>query len=209
MYVDPGAAQALIRQLNRWYRQRAKPRGTVDHFYRGTRMTYTAVYRRVICFFCLILLTVAALLYFVPATRADNSPLLILAWKIVAFAVLGLAVILLLHAFREFTVVTDDGLVKSNLFGRETRLGWREISSFQIKADDNRVVLLTAAKAKLTLSLSYDGWQDFRESAEKHMEPGLYWQFYYALANLNARPAARSTPKKLRLPKWFSFGRKH
>ncbi len=71
--VDPGAAQLIVKQLNRWYHRRAQPHGTMDHYHRGTRMSYTAVYRRAAGCFCLILLGVAAVLYFVPGLGKENS----------------------------------------------------------------------------------------------------------------------------------------
>ena len=208
MYADPSAAQALIKQLNRWYRKKAKPRGTIDHFYRGTRMSNTSAYRRVTGCFSLFLLSVASALYFFPEIVADKSPWVILALKIGWVGVVVLAVLAPWRAFREFTVVNDDGLVKINLFGQETRLAWREITRFRIKPDDNKVIFTSSAKAKLTMSLSYDGWQDFRETAARRLGPVLYWQLDYALANLDAKQAKLPATKKLRLPKWLSSGRK-
>jgi len=205
--VDPGAAQALVKQLNRWYRSRAKPHGTIDHFYRGTRMSYTATYRGVMSLFSIVILSVASVLYFVPDIFADKSPWVILAMKIGWTGIVVLAVLAPLRAFREFTVVNDEGLIKSNLFGREQRLGWREISNFRIKPDDNQVIFMNSAKATLTMSLTYDGWQDFREMAARHLTPVLYWQFDYALTNLDAKRANLPSTKKTRPAKWFSFGR--
>jgi hypothetical protein len=206
--VDPGAAQALVKQLNRWYRQRAEPHGTIDHFYRGTRMSYTAAYRNVMCLFSLIMLSVASVLYFVPDIFADKSPWVILALKIGWIGIVVLAILAPLRAFREFTVVNDEGLIKFNLFGGETRLGWKEIVSFQLKPDDNTVIFMNNAKTKLTMSLAYDGWQDFEETAARHLSPVLYWQFTYALANVNAKSTIPRSTKKPRPAKWFSFGRK-
>jgi len=205
--VDPGAAQALVKQLNRWYRQRAKPHGTIDHFYRGTRMSYTAAYRTVTGCFSLFLLSVASLLYFVPDIFADKSPWVILVLKIGWVGSVVLAALALWRAFRECTIVNDDGLIKINVFGQETRLGWREFSSFRIKPDDNKVIFMSTAKAKLTMSLSYDGWQDFRETAARRLSPALYWQLDYALVNVDAKHANLPTTRKLRPPKWFTFGR--
>jgi hypothetical protein len=205
--VDPGAAQAVVRQLNRWYRKRAKPHGTIDHFHRGTRMRHTAVCRRVVgCMSC-FLLSIAGLLYFVPGILADKSPLMILLLKIGWAGIVLVAVLMLLQAFREFTVVTDDGLIKSDLFGRETRLGWKEIFTFQMQPDDNKVTFKNDAKAKLTMSLSYDGWQDFRKMAEKHLNQALYWQFTCALANINAKHTPSRSIKKTRQAKRFSIRR--
>jgi len=206
--VDPGAAQALVKQLNLWYRKRAKPRGTIDHFYRGTRMSYTAAYRIVMSLFSIFMLSVASLLYFFPDIFADKSPWFILGIKIGWVGIVVVAILAPLQALREFTVVNDDGLIKSNLFGGETRLGWKEIFTFQIKPDDNKVIFKNNAKAKLTMSLSYDGWQDFQEMAVKHLNPVLYWQFTYARANVNAKGTISRPTKKSRPAKWFVIGRK-
>jgi hypothetical protein len=43
--VDVGLTQVIVRQLNRWQRKHANPRGAADHFHRGTRMSYTTVSR--------------------------------------------------------------------------------------------------------------------------------------------------------------------
>jgi hypothetical protein len=206
--VDPGAAQALLKQLNRWYRSRARPRGTIDHFYRGTRMSYTATYRGVVCCLSLFLLAIAGALFFVPDLFADKSKWFILGVRVGGAGMVLAAILLPLHALREFTVVNDDGLIKGNLFGGEARMGWQEIASFRINPDDNGVVFMNRAKGKLTMSLSYDGWRDFQEMAARHLDPSVYWQFTYALANVDAKgPMGRSTGE-IRLPKWLSFGRK-
>jgi len=207
MYADPSAAQAVLKQLNRWYRKKAEPHGTIDHYYRGTRMSYTAAYRTVMFLFSVVMLSVDSVLYFVPDVFADKSPWVILALKIGWVGIILLAVLALLRAFRESTVVNDDGLIKINFLGGEARLKWTEISSFRIKPDDNSVSLIKNANTKLTMSLSYDGWQDFREMAARHLNPALYQQLDYALAKLDTKRADLPTIKKLRPPKWFSFGR--
>jgi hypothetical protein len=162
---DPGAAQTVIKQLNRWYRKRAKPRGIIDHYYRGIRMTYTAVNRAVVSGFSLMMLSVAVLLYFVPSVTADKSLAMVLFLKIGWLGIVAVAILAPLQAFREFMVVTDDGLIKSNLLGRISRMEWKDIANYQIKPDDNKVIFKNHAKAKLTMSLSYDGWQDFQDMA--------------------------------------------
>jgi len=207
MYADPGAAQAIIKQLNRWYRKRAKPRGTIDHYYRGTRMSYNAACRGVACLFSLFLLSIAGLLFFVPSVTADKSPLVVLGLKIGWLGIVAVAFFAPLQAFREFVIVNDEELMKSNLFGRQTRFEWKDIAGFQIKPDDNKVIFRMGMKAPLTMSLAYDGWRDFLELAEKHLAPALNFQLVYALAHLDAkRPIALPT-KKSRLARWFSFGR--
>lgn len=199
--VDPRAAQLIIRQLNRWYRRRAQPHGTMDHYHRGTRMSYTAVYRRSAGCFCLILLGVAAVLYFVPGLGKENSSTVVLLFKLGAVGIVALALFTALQAFREFAVITDDELIKYNLFGRETWMAWRDIYSYQIKPDNNTVTLQTNGKARLKLSLAYDSWQDLREMAARQMNPALYWQFARALVKVDARRAISTT--KINPAKWL------
>lgn len=199
--VDPRAAQLIIRQLHRWYRRRAQPRGTMDHYHRGTRMSYTAVYRRAAACFCLMLVGVAAVLYFVPGPGKENSTTVVLLFKLGAVGLVALALFTALQAFREFAVITDDELIKFNPFGRETRMAWRDIYSYQIKPDNNTVTFKTSAKASLKLSLAYDGWQDLREMAARRMNPALYWQFAHALVNVDARRAISTA--KINPAKWL------
>jgi hypothetical protein len=206
--VDPGAAQQIVKLLNRWYRKRAKPRGTIDHYYRGTRMSYTKTYRRVASFISLLMLSIAALPWFVPDIFTNKSPLETLALRAGWAALVVVPVLLLLHAFREYAVVTDDALVKSDLFGRETRMAWKEICFYKIKPDQNKIVFLkTGMKSGLTMSLAYDGWRDFLEMAAKHLDQSLYLQFTFALANLDAKGKTSRSTKKSRWAKWLSSGR--
>ena len=205
--VDPGVAQAIVKQLNRWYRKRAKPHGTLDLYHRGTRMRYTAACRSVNAFESSFLLSVATVLYFVPSVTEGKSSMVVLLLKLGWGALVALAVFMILQVFREYVVINDDGLLKSDLFGRETRMAWKDIFTYRIKPDDNKVIFHTNTKSKLTMSLSYDGWQDFLEMAARHLNPTLYWQFNCTIANIDAkRPILRST-KKPRWAKWFSSGR--
>ena len=185
--VDPGAAQAIVKLLNRWYRKRAKPYGAIDHFHRGTRMSYTTVYRVVHIAMSLFLLSVAALLYLVPGELAGKSSLVVLLVKSGWVGIVCAAVIVLMQAIRECAIITDDGLIKVNLLGRESRMTWREIADFQIKPDDNKVILRSSEKTKLTMSLAYDGWQDFLAMTSSRLDPALHAQFNYALASLYAK----------------------
>lgn len=43
--VDVGLAQIIVKRLNRCCRSQSQPQGAVDHFYRGIRLNYNAVYR--------------------------------------------------------------------------------------------------------------------------------------------------------------------
>jgi hypothetical protein len=208
MFVDPGAAQALIKQFNRACRKRRKPHGTIDHYHRGIRMTYTAVYRRSNAVVATTLLLVAAALCFMPRPF-DGKPFLEVIGLRVGWAALVLIPILILFcAYREFVVVTDDGLIRYNPFGRETRMAWKDIRHYLVNADQNKVIFKNADNVKLTVSLAFDGWQDFLESAHKHLDPNLYWQLVPTLQNLDAkRPVFRWTKKK-GLAKWFSSGKR-
>src|SRR5262245_59340182 len=104
--IDPGAAQAIVRQLNRWYRKRAKPRGAIDHFHRGIRMSYTASYRGVIGCMSSFLLAIAAALYFVPWVTEDKSPLVALLLKLGWSGIVAVALFMLMQAFRECAIIT-------------------------------------------------------------------------------------------------------
>jgi hypothetical protein len=201
--VDPGAAQAIVKQLNRWYRSRARPHGTIDHYHRGTRMGYTGAYRVGASIVAGFLIGTAIL--FLGLGVTSGKSLLVVSFLV---GIVAVAIYLLLQAFREFAIVTDEGLIRVNLFNRETRLAWREISSFRMKPDDNKVIFMSVTKKKLTMSLSYDGWQDFDELAARHLDPALYWQFAYALANVNAKRTISRSTKKTHPAKRFSFGRK-
>src|SRR2546427_41201 len=147
--VDPGAAQAIVKQLNRWYRKRAKPHGVIDHFHRGTRMRYTATYRGVTSCTSGLLLSIAAALYLVPGVLENQSTLMIFVVKLGWGGIVAVALFMLMQAFGEYAVITQDGLIKSGLLGRETRMGWNEIVRFQIKPDSNEVIFRNNAKRKL------------------------------------------------------------
>ncbi len=168
-------------------------------------MSYTATYRGVTSFASGLLLCIAAAFYLVPEVSAGKSPLMILLLKLGCGGIVLVAVFMLMHAFRECAVITDDGLIKLDLFGRETRLGWKDISRFQIKPDDNKVIFRDSARAKLTMSLAYDGWQDFSDMAFRRLTPALYWQFKRAVANIDAKRTNLPSTRKTRWAKWFPF----
>ena len=194
--VDLGLTQVIVYRLNRWYRRRAKPHGAVDHFNRGTRMGYRAASRLVPCLCSLMLLIAAGLLYFVPNTLTEMPSLEVLALKFGWVGVVVVAFLTPFEVFREYVVITDDGLLKSNLFGRQTRMAWKDIVTFRLNVNDNKVVFTAGKKAKLTVSLAYDGWQDFLETAARQMDPALYAQFYLMFANLDVkRPVLKSIGK--------------
>ncbi|HUE36970.1 MAG TPA: hypothetical protein VMO20_06235, partial [Candidatus Acidoferrum sp.] len=107
--VDPGIAQAIVKQLNRWYRRRSQPRGTVDHFYRGTRMTYNRTKRTVVCSMSLFLLSIAAAIYVIPGIFAGQSLWMVLILNIGVLFMIAFGILAPLQVFREFVIVTDDG----------------------------------------------------------------------------------------------------
>ena len=185
--VDPGAAQLIIKQLNRWYRRRSQPRGTIDHFYRGTRMTYNSTNRLVNCFMSLFIFTIACVGLLVPAFTEDKSWWFALFLKIGCSVMLVVSLIPMLQVFCEFVVVNDDGLLKSDFLGRKTQMAWNEILRFQVKPDDNKVILFGNGKFKLTMNLAYDGWQDFLEMAGRRLNPALYTTIAITLANVDAK----------------------
>ena len=198
--IDPGAIQNVIKQLNRWYRKKAKPRGTMDYYHRGIRMSYTAAYRGMASVAAGILFLTAAVLYFEHGFMDKQPPLLTMLLKLSWVAIIALAFVTLLQAFRACVVITDDGLIKYNLLGREKRMTWDKISTYRIKSDDNKVIFLNKSKAKLTVSLSFDGWQDFREMAVRRMTPDLYWQLNLAIATIDVK---RPNVASIKLPAWL------
>jgi len=207
--VDPGIAQVVIKHLNRWYRSRSQPRGVMDYYHRGTRMSFNIAYRTTNSLVAFFLLGIGALLFLMPDLFADKpwwqQWLVKLGWA----GITVVAVLILLQLFRESTVINDDGLVKINLMGQITRMGWGDLASFSYKTDDSTVTFRDATRKKLTLSLCYNGWQDFLALASRRMEPGLYWQVTYGLAMVKAgdqKPKAVNTPS---MTKWISFGRKN
>ena len=194
--VDPGAAQLIVKYLNRWYRRRAQPRGTMDHFYRGTRMSYNRTYRTVICLVTAIMVSLAAAaLLLLPGISHDKDGMSLFA-KIFAISMAALGVFASLRAFCEFVVVTDDGLLKSNLFGRKTQMAWNEILRFRVNTDDNKVTISGNGKHKLTMSLSYNGWQDFMEMARRRLNPDIYETICNLRAGVNTKPPTVRRPKK-------------
>jgi hypothetical protein len=191
--VDPLIAQALVRNINILLRKRSKPHGTTDHFYRGTRMSYNRAHRTLIGLLTLgaVLLAATAFL-FLPGILQDKDGMA-LCGKIVATGLAIIGVLGSLQAFCEFVIVNDYGLLKSNLFGRKTKTAWDEILHFNVKPDDNKVIFFGKDKFKLTMSLSYNGWQDFLEMAERRLETAKYKVFAYTLANVDAKRPQRKT----------------
>ena len=182
--VDVGLTHVIVKRLNRWYRSRSRPHGTVDHFYRGIRLSYNTPYRIVSCFTSCFLLSIGCLLYFVPEAFSDPSAIKVMVVKIAWIGIVVVAILAPLEAFRDFVIVNDEGLMNSNLFGRKTRLEWNEISRIQNKLDENEVVFTNDTKCKLKLSLCYDGWQDFLETSAKHLQPPLQFQLELCIARI-------------------------
>ena len=204
--VDVGLTQAIVKRLNKSYRRRAKPRGMVDHYYRGIRLSYNFSYRLWACFFSLFLLSIGGGLYLVPNVFSDE-PVVGFIVKTAWLGIIALAILAPIQAFRDFVIVNDEELMKSDLFGRKTRLEWSQISNLVIKSDENDVILNTATKARLKMSLCYDGWQDFLEVAARHLNPPLYRQLCSTMTNIDAQRPVLPSTKKSRRAKWFSFRR--
>lgn len=206
--VDPGIAQVVVKNLNRWYRSRSQPRGVMDYYHRGTRMSFNTAYRAGNGFMALCLLGIGSLLFLMPDLFADKPLwqqwLVKLGW----LGITAVAVVLLLQLFRESAVVNDDGVVKINFLGRPTRMEWRELKQFSYKTDDSTVTFRNATHQKLTLSLCYNGWQDFLELAARRMDPNLYWQVTYGLAMIKAGDQKAKPVKSPARTKWFTLGRK-
>jgi hypothetical protein len=193
---DPTAAQHIVVLLNKWYRRRSLPHGTTDHFYRGTRMSYNWTYRTVTGLMTVAMISLAAAAFlFLPGILQDKDGMALFA-KIFATAMAIIGIYASLHAFFEFVVVTDDGLLKSDRFGRKTQMAWDEILHFNIKTDDNKVIFFGKDKFKLTLSLAYNGWQDFLEMAARRLNPAKYSVIAYTLGNVDTKPMKVRPPKR-------------
>lgn len=185
--VDPFILQALVRNVHILLRQRSQPRGTIDHFYRGTRMSYNRAYCMLICLLTLGMVSAAAAAFlFLPGILRDKDGMALFA-KIFATSMAAIGVYASLQALCEFVVVNDDGLLKSDRFGRKTQMAWNEIVRYQVKSDDNKVILFGKDKFKMTMSLAYNGWQDFLEMAARRVNPAIYENIAYTLANVDAR----------------------
>lgn len=181
--VDVALTQAIVRRLNRWYRSRSRPHGTIDHTYRGVRLAYNSSYRLVVCLMSAFLLFPAGALYFWPAVFADKPRPFVIALKIGWAGLLVIVLLAPLQALREFLVVNDEGILKSNVLGTQTRVEWKEIAQVRIDSDGNDVIFLTHAGNKLKASLAYDGWQDFLEISARHLDSTLQYQLAFALAD--------------------------
>jgi len=145
----------------------------------------------------IFLLSIGCLLYFGPDFFADKSHTFVLGIKIGWLGIIGVALLAPLQSFRDFVIVSDEGLMKSNLFGRKTRLAWPEISHLQIKPDENDVILRNDAKTKIKMSLCYNGWQDFLEFSAKHLNHGIHLQIATTLAGMNkGKPFGREETQR-------------
>jgi len=205
--VDVGLTQVIVKQLNRWQRKHVKPHGAVDHFHRGTRMSYTAISRVVPCIFSVLLLAFACILYFGPDFLTDRPRIEVLILKTGWLGIVAIALLTPLQVFREYVVITEDGLIKSNLFGRQSRIAWTDISTFRIASDTNKVTFETSSKTKFTMSLAYDGWQDFIATASRRMNQILFLQFQLMFPSTDTKQHVLPSAKRPLRPKTFPFGR--
>lgn len=170
----------------------------MDPTYRGVRLTYNNTYRVATCVMCSFLLLPAAALFFWPGLFSDKPRMEVLALKIGWLGILVVIFLAPLQAFRDFLIVNDDGLIKSNLIGRQTRLQWTEISEVLIDFDGNDITFRTSAGDKLKASRAYNGWRDFLETSARHFAPDLQARLALALeeqttphADLQAIPRDR------------------
>jgi len=186
--VDVGLTQVIVRRLNRYYRSRPRARGVVDHYHRGVRMNYAVSYRTGTCLMSLFLLGIGVGTYFLPGVFAGHAPIMVYVLKIAWVGIIVVALLAPLQALRTYVVIDDEGLLKSDLWGRQTRLAWKDIARMQIKLNDNEVIFYNDGKTKLTMSLCHNGWQDFLESAAKHLNPGLFAQIAITLVGIKKRP---------------------
>lgn len=146
-------------------------------------MAYNGSYRLVVSLMSAFLLFPAGALYFWPAVFADSSRLFVIVLKIGWAGLLVVVFLAPLQAFREFLVVNDEGILKSNVLGKHTRLEWTEITQVRIESDGNDMIFLSRAGYELKASLAYNGWQDFLEISAKHLDSTLQSQLAFALAD--------------------------
>jgi len=189
--VDPGLSHVIVKRLNRWFRKRSRPHGLPDYTYRGTRLVYNTTYRVFISFCCLMLLSLAGALYFIPSLFSDKPPLLVLAIKIAWAGIVVVIALAPFEAFREFVVVNDEHVLRFNLFGRQSSMEWKEISRIEGKLDENELKLISASGKKLKLNRCYNGWQDFLEISGRHLSPELHGQLMFLF--LESRPLSAET----------------
>ncbi len=135
----------------------------------------------------LILFFMGCIAYLYPHWSIDRTWWFLLSMKIGGIGIVALGIVQLLQVFCEFVVVNDDGLLKSNLFGRKTQMAWEEILHFRVKPDDNKVIFLGKDKFKLTVSLAYNGWQDCLEMAARRLNPATYAVIALTLRNVDAK----------------------
>ncbi len=123
----------------------------------------------------------------------DHPAIFVVLVKIAWIGITLVALVAPLQAFREFVVVSDEGLLKSTPFRPVVRLGWKEIIGVMLKLDDNSVVFTAQTPVKFKMSLCYDGWEEFREYARKHLDAGMNFVLASALEEVS-----RKTPAPLK-----------
>lgn len=161
----------------------------MDHTFRGTRMRYNNTYQVGTCVMSLFLFVPGVAIFFIPHLYSDKSLKSALFYVTAGIGMLVVACLAPLEAFREFVVVTDDGLIRSNLFGQISRMEWKDISSVSSKNDGNEITFWTASETRLKTSVCYNGWADLLEMSALHLNPVL--QFQLEAAVRKATPNAR------------------
>jgi hypothetical protein len=179
---------AIVKRLYRWFRSRSRPHGAMEHTYRGVRLAYNSSYRLSVCLVSLILFLPGAALFFTPGSF-NEPPLIDLALKIACAGILLVLVLAPLQAVRDFLIVNDEGLMKSDLFGRRTNLKWNAISQVQIDFDGIDITFRSDAGKKVKASRAYDGWQDFLKTSARHLDRRLQAQLAFALEDQMKRTA--------------------
>ncbi len=155
-------------------------------------MRYNPTYRAAMCAMAMFLLAVASVLYFVPGILEGKSRFWVVAVKIGWVGIAAVAILAPLQAFREFAIVSDEGLLKSSIRGSRTRLDWKEIARVRTKPGENEILFEGNSGTKLKMSLCYDGWEDFRELAAKYLRPELVFAVTRALVEEDGAKARKS-----------------
>lgn len=169
MYVDVGLGHWLSQKYLAWLRRRRRPHGAYDPYYRGVRLEPNRVAKLSACTTSVVLLTGAGFLFLGPDIFEKHERWLGLAVKVGWIGITLVALLAPLEAFRSFVIVSDEGLRKRNLFGRETRLDWDQVKRIEAKPQGDELVFRGFGNGKLTVSLTCDGLEDLQQYADKRL----------------------------------------
>jgi hypothetical protein len=183
MFVDPSIGLLVSDHLNRWLRKHNRPRGIPEYSFRGVRLTYNRAYRICYCLLGILILAIGCAPWYVPNLLKGNTGWELRLYQSIYLLVGTPGLFLIVKVFRESAVVSDNGIVKFNLLGWQSReLKWHEISAVQVKPAEN--IVLFRGPAKLKVSLSYDGWDDLLEYAAKQLDRTLFAKLNHELVSL-------------------------